>query len=366
MSALPYSRKLNEKEARERLRAWWAGSSLGRPALYVRARNPAFKPQDNPGAALDPKARDTDLACHLHRLENALEGNLWLAEAMPEVPLHVGANITLPGVLAGGDYSSDPATGTSWLKHLDDVYGRPLPVFDPNHPVLKHLDPIYDAMTTALDHRGFINPPSILDGLTTLSSFRGPDNLCLDLLEDAEHVIAWSAALTQIALKMYDHFYQRSRARGYRDSSSWVGATAEGTMDAVQCDFAVMMSPEMFDRFAMPDLRTMCDYFDYSLYHLDGTAQTRFLPSLRQIRKLNGIQWNPEPGAGSPSLPKWIEVFREIRKMGFINEIFIKTVEEAEILTRELGPDGLLIVFPVFDQVADAERAIERVRKAVR
>ena len=45
-------------------------------------------------------------------------------------------------------------------------------------------------------------------------------------------------------------------------------------------DFGIMLSPRMFEQFALPDLYRVTEYMAYSLYHLDGTPQMRFLDLL--------------------------------------------------------------------------------------
>jgi len=50
-------------EARERLRAFWAGGSLGRPAVAIRVTQPGFQPAPWTGPDLTPKQRDLSAHC---------------------------------------------------------------------------------------------------------------------------------------------------------------------------------------------------------------------------------------------------------------------------------------------------------------
>jgi hypothetical protein len=222
------------------------------------------------------------------------------------------------------------------------------------------LERCIEHVAQAVGNRGFVNPPVMLDGMTTLSAFRTPRQLCLDVIESPDLVRQWSDALTTVYLEAYEHFYRLVKALGYGDTTSWLQVTAEGRMEAVQCDFAVMLSPAMYARFAMPDLERLTGYMDYSLYHLDGTCQMRFLDLLRGLPRLNGIQWNPEPGAGSPV--QWLDAYREIRKHGFSLYVGCDTLDEALQITGALGPDGLMLVLPRFPTVAEAEDAIARIQ----
>ena len=88
----------------------------------------------------------------------------------------------------------------------------------------------------------------------------------------------------------------------------------------------------------------------------------RFLDLLRTLPQLNGIQWNPEPPAGSPA--RWVEAFREIRKRGFCLHVHCWNVDEAVAITKALGPDGLLLALPRFKTVTEAEAVIRAVARA--
>jgi hypothetical protein len=89
----------------------------------------------------------------------------------------------------------------------------------------------------------------------------------------------------------------------------------------------------------------------------------RFIDSLSSLTKLNGMQYNLEPGNGAYPL-SLIDDFREIRNRSLSLYVNCSTVEQALQLTNELGPDGLFIVLPLFASESEAQYAIERITKA--
>ena len=357
--------KEREEEARERLRAFWAGSSLGRPVLLAGVPSKPFSPREkNKWDSMDRKQQEWDPDCQREGTDWWLSHTtqLWMAESMPRVCMAPGACLALPAVLAGADYSFDD--NTAWVHPIPDLYSRTPPEFDPRNKLMKSLVSCVQAQIDAVKGRAFVNPPLFLDALTTLSMLRTPEMLCLDVLETPENVHRWRDAITELTICTYEQIYQMLLANGHGEAGSFFTLMAEGRMEAVQCDFAVMLSPEQFAEFAIPDLRRMTEYLDFSLYHLDGTCQLRFLDLLRTLPKLNGIQWNPEPSAGSPI--KWIEAFREIRRRNFCLAVSCANMEEAGILTRELGPDGLALFLPEFPTPEKVEEAIELIEHACR
>lgn len=357
---MPMVRKEDEPDARARLRAFWARSSLGRPALYVIADDPAYQPLAWPGPDGPCIQNDLDPAWHAHQARKFLDSTLFLAEAMPVVTMRWGSLLTTVAVLAGGEYAYQ--SDSAWTKPIPGIYERPLPAFDAQHPVVRALERCTRAVAGVVGARGAINPQIMLDGMTTLSLFRTPPQLCLDILERPADVRRWAEALTTLYIATYEHFYALVRSLGYGDTTTWLVAMAEGRCEAVQCDFGVMLSPTQYRQFALPDLLRLTSYLDFSLYHLDGTCQLRFLDELARLPKLNGIQWNPEPGAGPPS--EWLGAFRDIRRRGWCLYVACPSVDEALTLTRELGPDGLFLVLPRFKARADAEQAIRDISQA--
>ena len=352
--------KHNEADARARLRAFWAGSSLGRPVVLAGVKGAPIPRA--PHQAWDDRPREeTDWRPDMYAFTTdwwlTHVRDQWLGEAMPRVCFAPACCLGLPAALVGARYRYDGST--AWIEPLPELYERPLPQFDPRAEPFVRLCACVQAQLDAVKGRAFVNPPLFLDALTTLSLLRTPAQLCLDLLERPDDVHRWRDALTRIYTDTYEWIYQRLRAAGHGEAGSFFTLMAEGRMEAVQCDFAVMLAPAHFTEFVLPDLRATTDYLDFSLYHLDGTCQMRFLDQLASLPKLSGIQWNPEPQASSPVC--WLDALREIRRRKLCLAVSCADVAEAVALTRALGPDGLALFLPAFESADEAERAIRRI-----
>lgn len=359
-----FSLKERETEARERLRAFWAGKSLGRPALLVTCPTPGWNEPAREWSGPEPlKQREMMHAYQQWQAENQLAGMRFLAEAMPGVFLRWGCILVTLAAFAGGDYDFNDGNN-AWIHPIPDLYRRPIPRFSREHPLTARVETLMRAMAAAVNGRGYINPPIMLDALTTLSLFRGVEDLCVDLISEPDTVKRWARGLTELYVDIYEHFYRLVTALGYGPTSAWLKVMAEGRMEAVQCDFAVMLSPDMFREFVLPDLRFTTERLDYSLYHLDGVEQMRFLDLLRECPRLNGIQWNPGCRNQGKLLPH-LDAFRAIRKRGFCLLMPCASVplEEILALVRELGPDGLCLDLGHRATEAEALQLVERIDK---
>ena len=109
----------------------------------------------------------------------------------------------------------------------------------------------------------------------------------------------------------------------------------------MQCDFAYMISPKMFERFVLPDLADCCDFLDHGFYHLDGKGQIGHLDHLLSLSRLRGIQWIP--GDGQPTPDQWLPLLKQLRDGGKLCQVFVSP-EGALRIVKNLGGKGFLLV----------------------
>jgi len=344
-------------QAARRVQAWWAGESLGRPAVLCRRRRAEAPPppaDDRPAGQ-----REMDPRWHLAEAEWRLDAHAFPAETMPGVYPYFAHNLMVPAALAGARLHYRPET--TWMEEVPDLYDRPLPAPADDDPVLEMLSASLRLMGERLGDRGLLSAPPLLDGLTTLSMLRGPERLCLDLIERPRDAARWARRLDEIAVEAHRRLFAVIEGFGHAQTITWADVYAPGRCEMVQCDFAIMLSPEMFERFVMPYLRTMTAYMDRSCYHLDGTPQTRFLDQLCSLPALHAIQWNPEPPAAPPL--EWLDFFAEVRRRG--RSLWIACdADTAVALTEALGPDGLMLSVPHLAGDEEVETLLKRLTHA--
>ena len=75
---------------------------------------------------------------------------------------------------------------------------------------------------------------------------------------------------------------------GYID---WLGIWSDAPAATVECDYMVMVSPRMFERFFLPGVAEQVDIVERSLFHLDGPGAVKHLDMLLALPRLRGIQW---------------------------------------------------------------------------
>ena len=118
----------------------------------------------------------------------------------------------------------------------------------------------------------------------------------------------------------------------------------------LQSDFAAMISPQMFERFVLPDIATCCDQLDHAFYHLDGKGQIPHLDLLLSIENLHGIQWIP--GDGQPPPEDWLPLLQRIREGGKLCQLFVSATGAQKII-QNFGGEGF--AFYVHDTLTTDE-----------
>lgn len=351
--------------AADRLCAYWQGAPLDRPVLRITVKNPTTSSTPWPHQDMGKRECEYGVSWHAHYAAGQVGRMQHLAEAVPLVGLAFADNVGLLPLLAGGDYAYEKGKGHAWVCSWPDVLKSPLPEFHADHPVVRTLTEGLDAACDAAGDQAVVLPMVLgMDAMTTLSLFLGAEELSMVCLEEPEELDAWINAFDELFIRFHKHMTEHLAARSHYVQSSWQHVSAPGTFESLQCDFAVMISPEMFDRFAMPSLKRLSEYLDYSLYHLDGTCQTRFLKNMTRLPRLDGIQWNPEPGN---TIPGWIDTYKWIKDQGWrlhFNHGDMKHVDNAVAVVKALGPDNLSIALPPFESRQEAEAAIRAIEKA--
>lgn len=186
-----------------------------------------------------------------------------------------------------------------------------------------------------------VSMPDNCGTLDALAHLRGTNELLFDLIDDPEWV--------HESVRIINEGYRRSSQEIFdiiRDNNlggsvhGWMQTWTEGTHQQLQVDFSVMISPDMYETFAMPELIDATSWLDRSTYHLDGQEQIRHLDMILSLERLNMIQWTPV--AGQPRTSEFIPVLQRIQDAGKGLVLFPKK-DEVPVLLENLKPQGLYL-----------------------
>jgi len=341
--------------------AWWAGD-LDRPLVMIEGLDPLDVFEDL--ASNFPLDMPVDAV--INHYQARLEATRFYGDAWPRWWPNFG-----PGIAAGflgAHVRSVP--GTVWFEPApvapiaDEGSADRADGSHRQHPI-KDLHPAYDAASiwwqrvrdltrAAVERWGdrvSVGHTDLGGNLDILASLCTTQRLLLDLYDAPGEVARLVGEITRLWLRYYDELYAIIQKAG-RGTTPWATIWSPGRCYMLQSDFSYMISPQMFERFVLPDIAACCDGLDHGFYHLDGKGQIQHLGLLLSLERLRGIQWIP--GDGQPPPEDWLLLLKRIRHGGKLCQLYVSP-EGARTIVRELGGRGFALCITQQMRQADAE-----------
>ena len=279
---------------------------------------------------------------------NAFSGTYFAGDALPITHMNFGAT-GYAAFLKGIEYE---LRDSLWIHHIEEELEDFTPILDESSPLYQaemNLLKFYEAQPSIPYLIGNPDNAGVLDAIFVL---RG-EELLFDLTEDPEETLRVHAQMQKIWETVIERTVPRlNRINGGRTCVGWLHTTAPGIMAQMQCDVSVMISPDMYRRFCMPELERQCELLEHPLYHLDGMEQVRHLDYLLSLERLETIQWTCV--AGQPSPLEFLEPLKRIQRAGK-RIIILCEKEEALRLAAELD-DGPILLHIEADSPEEADR----------
>lgn len=337
---------------------WW-NKRLNRPLVKGTVLH-AYAPSHTAEAPFPTQANSTDLSRTPEQVIDAWDANLSTQEYVADGYPYVNFDVFGPGVVAAFCGSKiDNSTGRIWFMPVSDDISQIHVQYDPENVWSRRIKALYKAGLERWNGSVIMGFPDLGGVLDILASLYGSENLLIALLDEPEEVhrligeieTAWNAA--------YDDFAQILAPQGaYTD---WNGILSRTPGYITQCDFAYMISPDMFREFALDTLRKDTEKLSNVIYHLDGIGELVHLDMLLGIEKLKAVQW--VPGDGKPGTMHWLDVYKRILNAG--KQIMIKTnamtnhfLDVADQL--HCSPYSILTVDPAEHDPNDVQRILDR------
>jgi hypothetical protein len=231
------------------------------------------------------------------------------------------------------------AEDTVWAGHLDREWDE-FPPF-----ALDRGSRWYQAMLdmtryAVREARGdfFVGITDLHPGADALSDIRGPEKLCFDMIEQPDAISRRAFEILEIYKAIVDDLYAVTM-RNLPGSSCWMGIWHPRKWYPTSSDFICMISPHMFAQTVYPEISAEIDWWEDTIFHLDGPQALRHLDMLLENPKLRGIQWVYGDGAGTAA--DWIPVLRRIQDAGKIFQVHAFPID-MKLLFENLRPEGAM------------------------
>jgi 5-methyltetrahydrofolate--homocysteine methyltransferase len=228
------------------------------------------------------------------RAEAAAHNTFYGLDAMQHEFVNLGPGVQ--AALVGAPY--EIKSGSIWFDTnppLKDWDNHPVFVTNPEHELYKTIEEQTRALCAASQGRYAVSLTDIGGQLDVLFSLRGED-LLVDLIECPEKVIALQNHLDDEFLQYFWHLYNLIKPTGC-GHTTWMPIVSppDKPYYSIQCDFSVMISPQMFERFVLPSLDRVSREVGCGIYHLDGPGEIPHLDMLLSLEHVHAIQWTALP-----------------------------------------------------------------------
>lgn len=313
---------------------WWRGD-LERAILFMEATSTINEVQfadKNPQLTQFPL--DDPIADILTGIENELNHIDYLGDAYPKWHPNFGAGFLAALLGSTPEYNNE----TTWFHPAAQGLDQLETGLDLDNPWYLRMQEACAAAVKRWAGKIEIGYTDIGGNLDILASLRESQQLLMDMVDQPQKIHTWTRAITRHWLEFF-HQSEKLFPPQQPGRSCWGPMWAPGRTYLLQCDISTMISPRMFNAYAMPDLEACCEEIEFPFYHLDGPGAVRHLDSILSIGKLRGVQWIP--GAGAPPAEEWLPLLEKIRSAGKLCQVYV-SAEGALKIARALGQKGFL------------------------
>ncbi len=334
--------------------AWWAGE-LPRALVVLECIEPRDECTPHYASTfLGNYGLDMAAGELLELFVPRLEATTYLGDAFPRFWPNFG-----PGIVAAFTGAGLHATpDTTWFSPCACPCASDLHIeLSTANAWWQRVNSVTQAAVERWGHQLSIGFSDLGGNLDILAHLRGTHALLLDLVDEPFEVerIAWEAH--QVWMLCYQALYDQTRHS--QGSTCWGPCWSPTQGYLLQSDFSYMISPQMFERFVLPEVAACCGALDYPFYHLDGKGQLAHLEMLLSLERLRGIQW--VPGDGQPQAEHWLPLIERIRRSGKLCQVYVDGRGAIDIL-RELGGQGLLLVINETLTPQEGQALLEEIR----
>jgi len=343
----------NEQWARVRKnsRAWWE-QRLERPLVSVKLKG--LDPgRPEPKAPLLTQATALDLSWSPEELIDRIDYELSQYEFLGDAFPCYNFDCFGPGVAAAFmGATPDNTTGSIWFmvpeyKELKDLHFE----YDPDNIWLNRVKDIYRAGNKKWKGQVIMGMVDLGGNLDILATFRGTENLLMDLYDEPEEVQRCIWEIEALWMRYYDELNSilEECNPGYTD---WARIYSDKRSYVLQSDFCYMISNPMFREFVLPQLELATKRIPNTLYHLDGPGEIKHLEDLCELSTLNAIQW--VPGAGNKPQSQWPEIYRRIADSGKGIQIW-EGFDCLEAISKQIGTTKGIMQNCIYDDLSRLE-----------
>lgn len=331
---------------------WWEGK-LERPLIKAVVKAAYAPDRKKPDVPLLSMQNCNCLEYSPEELIDALDYELCQCEFLGDSFPMINMAAFGPGVLAGFCGARlDNSTGSVWYFPKEKLSIDQINVkYDPNNIWAQRIKDIYRAGKERWGNLVLMSMPDLGGVQDIMAILLGNEEYMYALYDEPEEVFRVQKQIRSAFIEAYKDL-ESVLGPDHPGYSDWSGLYSKKRSYIFQDDFAYMISPEMFEEFALNDMKELKREFPNVMYHLDGVGNLNHLDMLLDHTDIQAYQW--VYGAGQPSARHWMDVYDKLHERGKNMEI-IGSIEDFSVIA-EKNAKGLFYHLLIDDEEGSAKR----------
>ena len=339
-------------DADRRWQAYYAGEIIDRPVVCVTAPRDGYN-QPIPLNYHDKVFGDLDQV--VERGLEAAEATFWGGEAVPSFYPSFGPDEI--AVFTGAELRwNQESYDTNWSVPFVEDWQQALPLrLQTDQPLWQRMLDLYARAAQRFAGRVLLVAPDLHTNMDLLAAVRGPQRLCLDLIDCPEQV----DRAMQDARAIFRQVWAELNRAGRMDQTGYCLEShalysPEGSA-TLQCDFSIMMRPSMFRRWVLPALEEEAEIVKHVVYHWDGPGALVHMGDILPSRGLHTLSYVPGAGNGDPA--DHLDILKKLQAGGKAVHVW-GSPEQCKRMHRQLRPEKVFYCTETATQ-SEAEALLE-------
>lgn len=295
-------------ESMQRVYAWYEGEIIDRAPVRFAAHN-AFVEEASASYPSDNiKDRWFDAEFQVETFLKSIAGRRFHAETFPIFWPNLGPEIYSAFYGSPLEYGDVTSWSEPIIKDWDQLADLKL---DMQHETFLKIEELTRHALERCPGKALVGYTDIHPGVDCAAAWRDPQQLCFDMIEAPEKVEELIAIALSGFETVYNHFDEMLKAH-QQLSVSWLGIPSFGRMHIPSCDFASLISPDMFERFCLPVLQQEVKTMDHNVFHVDGRGVAKDIDMILDVPEVHAIQWVQGVGDDQAIMP-WVPFIKKVQ-----------------------------------------------------
>ena len=321
----------------ERVQGWFDAEIIDRAPVRFHRHNAEYENViGNSGhASLRDRWMDAEFqaTCFL----DSVKGKIFLGETFPVYMPNLGPNFF--AAVHGAELEFGETT--SWCEPMINDHSDLEKIrFSKNNPYYKSMHELTRAALEMCEGQFLVGYTDIHHGMDCAAAWRGAENLCMDMILDEPMVTRLMQLASEHFLDVYDEFDALLKDYG-QPSVTWMNLPVpNGRLHIPSNDFAFMISPDMFDKYALQTLRDEIKTMTHNVFHIDGKGVANHTDAILSAG-IKAIQWVQGVADDYPVM-QHVPYIKYLQSKG-ASVIVDLDLTDFESFTREVAPKGIFL-----------------------